>query len=266
MATIQIKNASQFLNRIKKNKQPFILEQTTFTKKIYYGADVFTQTEKGGVNQKELFLFKMVQRDCEKILVPNMKSEDISYVARGFKKEVQYTNDLHEIDLSSAYWEVARKKGYISEVTYKRGLEVSKQTRLMSLGSLATVKVYQTWDTEKFTSNIVPKKTAGIFFDIANEISSIMLRCSYLVKEQNYFFYWCDAIFFKGERERVRIESFLKSESVKFSHYNLDRIKIRGDTIEIDSLEHKKNNRKFQFKKSNTKITFHKWQQKKEDM
>ena len=70
---------------------------------------------------------------------PTVLPEDITYFKYYIDGDVNLSRVV-EVDVNGAYWEIAKREGIIGDEIYRRGLEVPKMTRLIGLGSLATVK------------------------------------------------------------------------------------------------------------------------------
>jgi len=69
----------------------------------------------------------------------NIEYKKPRYIGCAPCENVHYTNAV-EIDISSAYWKQAYNIGIISEQTYRLGLFVPKNVRLIAFGSAATKK------------------------------------------------------------------------------------------------------------------------------
>lgn len=111
-----------------------------------------------------------------------------------------------ELDLSSAYLSAAYKIGAIDKPTHDRLSRVSKASRLMALGSLATkASVHEYADWKKVsTENKYDKETGEVWRRIVAEVDLTMKK---LAEDagQEFLYYWCDAIFVKPSAEE-RIE------------------------------------------------------------
>lgn len=111
-----------------------------------------------------------------------------------------------ELDLSSAYLTAAVNIGALSDGMGMKLTQVSKDSRLMALGCLAssaTVHEFENW-VKVSTSTKYDAETGEVWRRIVAETDRIMQE---LVKEagNEFLYYWCDAVFVKpSAAEKIR--------------------------------------------------------------
>lgn len=137
----------------------------------------------------------------------------VSYWKTFMKQGGTFTNAI-EVDVNSAYWEIAHQKGYIPTDIYEEGKTVDKVTRLVAFGALATVRVHyeyrpdigqNVWIGE--TKNDI---TRSFFFDVAHELGELMQGAIKKVGRENMYFYWVDAFFVTEQAAEAIEEHFAK--------------------------------------------------------
>jgi len=137
-----------------------------------------------------------------------------------FKKQEGTFSNAVEVDVNSAYWDIAYLKGYISKDVYEEGLGVDKMTRIVALGSIATVKVHYNFINGRYESEeqeTVNLKTRSYFFDVASELGRMMGECLEEIGQYNCFFYWVDAFFVsKAAADRIKRYFDLQGLGVKY--------------------------------------------------
>ena len=178
--------------------QSKVIEETETGRKIIISDNEFSK--------KDMFFLFSVHNHAKKIKIDNYHVEGgIRYnafnanIQNGFSDE-----NFCEIDVSSAYWELAKSCKIINEKTYNKGLKVSKVVRLAALGSLATSKVIYKWNIEGGRYEKIGHKrneTYPLFFYVAKRfgewISGICNEAREVFGFDSVAGYWVDAIFCK---------------------------------------------------------------------
>ena len=143
-----LKTGSEILDLLVENKVPHIVEHTNTTTRVELESGQVFIVNDNSISLNDLSLINEVKKGAEKLKIENtnISPSDISFFQWGNIREGKYKGYI-EVDVNSAYWEIAFKKGYIQEKTYLRGLnkiegkkKIKKQARLIALGSMATVK------------------------------------------------------------------------------------------------------------------------------
>ncbi len=165
--------------------------------------------------------------------------------------------NMIEVDISAAYWSTAYKLGIISQSTYEKGLSLSKQAKLVALGSLAsnkaafifngrelkyvgTNKKIEILNFDNFSYIDKKKKEidlSHLFFWISNEISFVVQEIySRLnsIKKDGCLGYWVDAVFVDKDLifEAIKImEKYGYGFKVKPIHSVICSVKDGSKTI-----------------------------------
>lgn len=182
------------------------------------------------MQMSDLSFVGQVVKHVRRLDKPNtgISNSDISY----FKfNDLEYIVDfimskkrMVEIDVNSAYWNLAYKLGYISKKIYDKGNNpdlVSKKTRLIALGAMASVKKVYTYDIENdmyiYEGIECDEKTRSYFMHIAKELDDIMRDCidsciSASEYSKLFIFYWVDA-FFVAETAMLSIMEYFKKHT-----------------------------------------------------
>lgn len=145
-----------------------------------------------------------------------------------------YRNEVYEIDLKAAYWNFALKNGFISQEIYNEGLTVDKNIRLMALGSLA--KTITTFDYKGFDLINEPlhdnsEQTRGIFLKVAYDTGNAMNELMKCLNSEDVFFYWVDAIFFKGKKNKEKIEQMILKMGLDYKIVPIKKIMRKENKI-----------------------------------
>lgn len=232
MNTIQTQNVEAVLSRLQRLKIPHHIASTNKTDvvtvhptngKPYRYLQTF-----GGLKKKELRFIKQTKKEGEASTTApeGHTAKDIFYYRFRDLKPGIYTG-VSELDVNSAYWIIAKRRGIITEKTYREGLtDVSKMARLVALGSLATVRRHYEYDPDtnqyhEQTAEYNPR-TRSYFFDIAKELDLIMAR---IIQDYQVLFYWVDAfILFDFHANQVR--AALDQEGLPCKLVPLDRVVV----------------------------------------
>ncbi len=105
-----------------------------------------------------------------------------------------YFHNIYEIDLNNAYWNAALNLSLIKKSTYDKGMEFTKQARLVAVGSAASRKNHFLYDGSDYEYTHTDESAAGIssFFRISEYIGEIV---SDFFRKYNLIMYWVDAVF-----------------------------------------------------------------------
>lgn len=232
MNTIQTSNMEGVLSRLQRLKIPHHIASTNKTDVV----TVFPPTGKpyrylqtfGGLKKYELRFIKETKKEGEAAQVKpeGNTAKDIFYYRFRDLKPGVYTG-VCELDVNSAYWLIAYRRGIITRRTYEKGLnDVSKMARLVALGSLATVKRHYEYcpETGKYIDQPAEynPRTRSYFFDIAKELDVIMAQ---IIQDYQVLFYWVDAfILFDNHAGAVR--QALDREGLPCKLIKLDRVVV----------------------------------------
>jgi hypothetical protein len=255
---IEVEEIDYYINYFERNKIPFKIYQTLNTAKIVTANEVLTYTNKiNKLNNYELNLIRKVKKCAENLQdMPSTEAENVKYidVSKLINTNKVLTAELFELDLNSAYWENAYNNFFIDKETYLygQGKKIGKKARLISLGALAKTTTVQEFDGEIY-KDLKPIKTTtkGVFFECAN-ICSLEMNILKIIAENNFLFFWVDAVFFRGVKTREKIETYLQDKGIAYKIYPLEKVKAnkKDATITVYSEIHKKHERKFNFSKN----------------
>lgn len=248
---MKVENIDFYVRELKRRNIPFTIQQTLHTKKIISDKFNFEYTSATGLNNYELALINKVRLHCEKFTnIEYVERKYIDYIHKYPKKESRwYSSEVYELDLSSAFWEIAKKENIISEEIYLYGQkkEISKKARLISLGALAKRTNVIHFKDGKFTKPVyLEKKTQSLFFKCA-EKTSIIMHTLRILANNNYFFFWCDAIFFQGNKTKDILESYLLADNINYKITKIDRLIFKDGYFTVETPEGKRKERKFIF-------------------
>ena len=233
---------SSYMNQEKElqdNGIDYYCEISGGTKKIYIEDDPkpIVIRESFDLKGVDLSLISMVKRDAKKFLEEkgeiSVSSGDVRYI--DFNMNIpcgQYT-DVAEFDLNSAYWELAKYHGFISDKTYnfakkktKKGEPlISKKGRLVALGSIATSTMSYRYVKGKY-EDLDEKRlpTSGMFFTCAKEVADQMTRAMDTFGN-DLFFYYVDAIFCTRKVSPDMCQ-FIEDDGMKLKYVPLEYINI----------------------------------------
>lgn len=256
---ITVKNPKAIINQLKKQKKPFKLFQTMFTMKIETNnITYYSVANEMGLKRPELSFISMVKRFADKLTnIPDAIDRDnIYYIQPGSFLKNGTIKNCFEIDLTGAYWEFAKKNNYLNDKIHERGLTVRKKVRLIALGNLAKRTALIEFNGDKYLpiEFLNSKKTENVFFHVSAE-TDLLMRKLIVLSNNDFLFYWCDAIFLKTEEAAKRIIEYLEEENVKHKMIKIDKlIKTKTQITTFDEAHIKESNpdgkRVFNFKKT----------------
>lgn len=147
------------------------------------------------MKKKDLSFVQKVKRAAQASGLPDQKvsAADISYFRFN---QVEQSENVVEVDVNHAYWNIARQLGVINDKVFKEGEEVEKMTRLIGLGSLASKKKVFQFDGKNYhwIGYKYDQVLRSYFFRVSLELDLIM-RSIFSDIQQDSFFYWFDAFF-----------------------------------------------------------------------
>ena len=149
---------------------------------------------------------------------------------------VEFHNIL-EMDITKAYYKMARNLDYISEEIYQICLKLPKPIRLRLIGSIATHKVIETYENKEIKNIqiIEDDELRQIWFHICYEVGAVMQECADAI--QDYFiFYWVDGIYFqrdkrflsKNDPSQQIIKNIFQKNNLDFSVSKLNKISLQN--------------------------------------
>jgi len=219
-----IKYFNDFIRSLRNKKSTFILEKTSYTKVIKIRNRRIIFNENGESDIRLLSLINKTRQDAKKYMegktINDINTKDISFYTL-------YDNPsdklITKVDIKSAYWMLALKKGIVSEKTNKSFIEmyegfdvkIMKAARLKALGSLATRKqIIQYNNGSIYDEYMTEQPTRNLYLSICQDLDNIMIKCRNECPEIVYY-YW-DCIFVNSRYSHHVIE-FMKLQEFDVS-------------------------------------------------
>lgn len=186
---------SKWIDALIEFRVPHEIQLTNQTTKVVVNGQTYLISDRTAMKPRELGFIRQVKSRAEKINMPKMEiRRDINYF-RYFPRRPGRHYGVTEIDVNSAYWELAYQFGYIDEEVYLKGKKVPKMTRLIAFGSLATSRVKYNFDGLQYDFQGVESNeiTRSYFLHVAQSLGEIMQRVIDLVGQEYFIFFWVDA-------------------------------------------------------------------------
>ena len=252
------KGKNDFIDYLNACKYTFVLSTTTNSSIIVY-SDMYHKYKivfSDGVymSKKEM----IVQRQLKKEIEKNTKGQEIKFSSAkkihffefdsSLKYMVETSGDcvdienVMEMDITKAYYQMAFNLGYISEKFFNKCLDLPKIIRLRLLGSIATKRVVETYKDGKIVEMKIVEdlRMRDIWFEICYHVGKVMKECSNAI--QDYFiFYWVDGIYFQkhpkfdtyNDPTKQIIQKIFQKNNLKFSINQLEKISLQNLNDEI---------------------------------
>jgi hypothetical protein len=228
----------------------------------------------GGVSGRGYHLSKFVHDDARNFLgnnptISKVKSENGDILTDNVDLEVQKANrngikkylgeQIYCVDVNNCYWDTAYKMGFISQVTYLRGLKKKewKIGRNASIGSLSKVVVETNFiNGIRAESTIIkPELDLSIIRDkIVSEVHFSFLEILKKL-ENDWIMYFTDCIYIPLSRVE-EAKAYFKDigYETKVETYQLD--KFNEETLKVNWYDYQKNTDKsFQFSERQFSLT-----------
>lgn len=227
-----------------KNKVPFKYEIQNETLSIQSKVGSYT-TRSSSYSIDEINFIKEVKRYVIKndLAAPYRKRGHPKVVYFSYSNKIkpgQKITDVVNIDLNGAYWETAYKLNLISDFLYEKGLEVRKQVRLATIGSLAKKKrVYEFDGVKQKKVEIKRSEETEILWDvICNQVGNLLLNTSKACKN-DFIFFWVDGIYVKKSALKT-VEKMFKSAGYNYKINKIEYISITEKNIFVKVPESEK--------------------------
>ena len=186
-----------------------------------------------------LYLFRMVKKDVLNFIDEYGEVEPYEELPVNFSNlDYNFDKSVIGLDINNAYWSVAFLKGYISENTYKKGIEKEglKAIRLSSLSCLGRKRMYEVYEKGVHTHDEAIRgdlRLQNIYLDIRYSTYGVMLE---IAKELNEdFCCWkTDCIFFHDTDENVeKAENIIESYGLECKIEKKDISKLKPKKREV---------------------------------
>ena len=252
------KGINDFIDYLNSCNYTFTLSTTTNSSIIIY-KDLYHHYKvvfSDGVymSKKEMILQRQLKKEIEK----NTKGQEITFSKEkkihffefdgSLKYMVETTgdcidiNNVMEMDITKAYYQMAYNLGYLSKKFFKMTLTLPKIIRLRLLGSIATKRVVETYKNGKVVEMKIVEdlRMRDIWFHICYNVGKVMKQCSEATQDF-FIFYWVDGIYFqrhpkfdaKNDPTKQIIQKIFEKNNLKFTINQLEKISLHNLNDEI---------------------------------
>lgn len=217
-----VKDIDMVVNTYRKLKRNFKVRTSPNIKEIVFDSGKRWIENRNSKFSKGLFLFNMVLTDVKNYLEKHLPIEPMDELPSIYHNpDYKHKDNLIGIDLNHAYWRVAYLKEYISENTYKKGLEDDeyKPIRLSALSVLGKTRTYKVYVEGKYSHNEDVRDDIALrtlYEDIRFSTYAIMYECAEALGED--FESWkTDCIYFYDtETNRKKVGDILEGYDLLF--------------------------------------------------
>lgn len=254
------KDVVQQVDNFRRLGIPFKVRATN-SRMYIYGEMGDYMTGNNKIPMRELVYIDMVKKYIIKNklyeTLPVLKKPKIDYYKHNPKiSSLPDLSNCYEIDLKSAYWEMANKLGLLSPEIYKKAstinpktgqLYMSKLARLAAIGSLARKSRLYTFDEDgNYTKKRQRSKlTAHLWDNICLRVATIM-NDAIKASGDGFIFFWVDAIFVSSSSSKDKVIKAFKKAGYSVSVTSVQKIEFK-DKIFVHAKTHKKPLRKFAY-------------------
>ncbi len=210
----------KYFKELKRKKADFVLSKTTYSRKIVVGGVTTIFNQDGGNDHKVLSLINNVRQNAKEYLSNTSYEKRETYIHFfDLFKRPKSDEVIWKIDIRSAYWSSALKRGIIKQETNDKltksyegkPAKEMKQARLKALGSLATNKMVQTYIEGKLEfEEQIPEITKELYMDICRDVDNIMREC--VDENQTVIYYYWDCIFVPKNTSKGVLDFFKKRD------------------------------------------------------
>ena len=241
MEIAEYKELMTVTKMLREKKIPYTLERvnTSFSIKSKAYQDSF---QRRSIPPIELGFIKRIKNYVKKnnidLNFEPVFTRDVRYVNYNLDNlgKGMYSENIIEIDLDQAYWEMAYQLGVISDEIYEYGSKengkISKKGRLIALGSLAKKKTIIHFDGEN--TKIEHEQEASmrnVFLNICKAVGDVINSLREKLGS-NYYFHWVDAVFIENTPSAIKIvEETFRSHGFHFKTLPLNYVKVENKTI-----------------------------------
>lgn len=172
--------------------------------------------------------------------------------------------NCYEVDLKSAYWEMAFKEGLLRPDIYEKAEKknpdtgrpfIGKLTRLACIGSLARQLTIYEWDGKKETRwRENSPITAHLWDHICLKVSKVMQKAAKASKN-DFMFFWVDAAFVSSKKGRDAVMKSFKKSGYDFKIKLIDKIEvIHEPTRDVIKISDSDGKREIPYSKKNRNV------------
>lgn len=243
-----------YLKAYEKSKSDFIVVSYGSTKKIVYGTNTFLFSGvKGEKKPLGVHLISLVKKDIDKLIdsdseykIPKIpeKKPHLTFIHH---RHLEYygKQEALAIDINHCYWRTALLLGFVSEETYKKGIDKPqyKDGRLIAIGTLGkiiTVRKYKAGiKVEEYIDDRDYLKYGGFFWAVISRIHNMMLEL-YSVLKEDFLMFLTDCVFIDPRRKNDAIK-VMEKHGYQTKEYSLSFTDITEKKVAwlTDKGEHK---------------------------
>lgn len=172
----------------------------------------FIKSVKANIIKKKLY-----EKIPNKFLTEKERSTVKYYTYNNRYKAGSIVDNIYEVDMKSAYWNMLNSEGLLTEKLYSDGNYVSKKSRLAAVGTLAKkTEIYEFDGVQQHTMpEEISELTEHIWYHICDKVGNILAKIARACGK-DFVFFWVDGIFIhKNSLEKVK--SMMAEEGFNFS-------------------------------------------------
>lgn len=252
------------------SKVDFVLKQDSSTKSIEWGDKIIQfrnfEVEKDRANRSEGFhLTKLVKKDVLKFIEDNpsqvdgqepLTSDIYLEIAKGNIEALKKNEGkiIYSVDINDCYWDTAFKMGFISSLTYYKGLQKKdwKTGRNAAIGSLGKNLVVSKYENGQLVSSEVDLEGQKLSMVREKVISHVHEAFLALLKrlDTDWLMYFTDCVYVPYNRI-TEVQEYFKELGYqsKVEAYNLD--KVNEETGMVEWFDFKMNATPLELRKKN---------------
>lgn len=160
------------------------------------------------IDPKNLNFIKQTKRLLIEAKAEHTTASDVNFFFVGANNgATHFLKNVVEVDITKAYWFAAYHLGYINKNHLDKGLEIDKVSRLVAIGSAATIKWSMNFDGREYTNfeESISPEGRNAFFTICKRVSAAISSAM----GDTGFLAWVDAVFCPAD-EAERVEAALE--------------------------------------------------------
>lgn len=217
---LNIKEYESYKKRLKDRGLHFLVVKTSYSRKIKLDNTTVIFNQEGSNDQALLSLINKVRSNAKDYLATTSYEKRSQYIHFfDLFKKPKSNEVIWKVDIRSAYWSSALKRGIILEETNRKLMlayadkpaKEMKQARLKALGSLATKSTTQEWlGYELLNEELFTQPTKEIYMDICRDVDLLMRDC--VSQNQTVIYYYWDCIFVPDGYEKDVVKFFTERD------------------------------------------------------
>lgn len=225
-------NYNAYLSFMKSLKVPYRRIETNYT--------CLMQTNNGEVsiylkesvrNVKAFIGFNLIKKDiaARELVAPEIPRDELRYFKFSIPDRLkQSKRTVYKIDIKSAYANVLKNHGIISDKTHGYICkQLKKEDRLAAVGMLASKKHILDYNEKDEATgyDFIESPLSNFFYFCVWQTGELMERCRELIGA-DFLFYWVDGIYFENKKHAAVLTGFLKKQG-----YNCSFDELRDFTV-----------------------------------